>query len=74
MGNKSALLDIEPPPATSLHQKRRRAMALFCLEAAIHQVKQGRRSVLLHPEKGTLWTLPAAKQLESTPGVSWDLF
>ena len=46
-------------------------MALFCLEAALQQVKQGRHFVLVHPEKSILWTLPVAKTLENRPGVSW---
>ena len=46
-------------------------MALFCLKAALQQVKQGRHFVLVHLEKSTIWSLPVAKTLENSPGVSW---
>ena len=69
--NNIALFYSEPPPVTSLYQKHRRAVALFCLEAALHQVKQGHHFVLVHPEKSTLWNLPVARTLEGNPGVSW---
>ena len=68
---KLALLYIEPPPATSLRQEHRRAVARFCLEAALQQLRQGRHFVLAHPEKRTLWNIPVAKTLGNNPGVFW---
>ena len=47
-------------------------MALFCLKAALQQVRQGRCFALVHLEKkSTLWNLRMAKTLENSPGVSW---
>ena len=47
------LLFIEPPLVTDLPEAERRPVALFCLEAALLQLKNGRHFVFIHPAEST---------------------
>ena len=66
--SKPGLLYIKPPPVTSLRQEHRRAVALFCLEAALQQVRQGCHFVLVHREDEYSLESPSGQNSGEQPG------
>ena len=70
LSKKPILLYTEPPEINDVPEHKRQSVALFCLEAAQHQLRRKKHFVLVHPVDSTLWTIP---RLQYCGAIHWFL-
>ena len=56
------------------YKKRKEVMPMvrFCVQVALHQIKQGKFFIIENPETSSIWYIKVMKMLAQQFGVTWD--